>query len=116
VWFRPDGVLPDSPLLHACVVAYLSDMTLLDSILVPHDLSWDDGSMMGASLDHAMWFHRPFSANGWMLYDQESTAAYGGRGLARGEIFTQTGELIVSVVQEGLIRVMRPGIQGGSSV
>ena len=109
VWFRTDGALGDDPLLHACVVAYASDMTLLDSILVPHDLSFDDGSMMGASLDHAMWFHRPFRADGWMLYDQESTSAYGGRGLARGEIFTRSGDLVVSVVQEGLIRVLKKG-------
>ncbi len=107
VWFRPNGPLGDDPLLHACVVAYASDMTLLDSILVAHDLSWDDGSMLGASLDHAMWFHRPFRADGWMLYDQQSTVAYGGRGLARGEIFTQRGELVVSVVQEGLVRVLK---------
>lgn len=104
IWFRPDGDLPDDPLVHACVVAYASDMSLLDSILLPHTLSWDDGSMTGASLDHAMWFHRPFSANQWLLYDQESTASYGARGIARGEIWTSDGELIVSVVQEGLVR------------
>lgn len=104
VWFRPEGELPDDPLLHACIVAYASDMTLLDSAIIPHNLSWDDGSMMGASLDHAMWFHRPFRADQWLLYNQESTAAHGGRATCRGEIFTQSGELIVSVVQEGLIR------------
>lgn len=113
VWFKTDGVLGNDPLLHACVVAYASDMTLLDSILLPHELSWDDGSMMGASLDHAMWFHRPFRADGWMLYDQESTSAYGARGLARGEIFNQSGELVVSVVQEGLVRVLRTPEQHG---
>lgn len=107
VWFRPVGPLPDDPLLHACIVAYASDMSLLDSILLPHSLSWEDGSMMGVSLDHAMWFHRPFRCDQWMLYDQESPAAYGARGLARGEIFTQSGELVVSVMQEGLIRPMR---------
>ena len=109
VWFRTDGTLGDDPLLHACIVAYASDMTLLDSILVPHDLSVDDGSMMGASLDHAMWFHRPFRADGWMLYDQESTSAYGALGLARGEIFTRDGQHVVSVVQEGLIRPLQKG-------
>jgi acyl-CoA thioesterase II len=109
VWFRPDGKLPDDPLLHACIVAYASDMTLLDSAIIPHNLDWDDGSMMGASLDHAMWFHRPFRADQWMLYSQESTSAYGARAVCRGEIFTQSGELIISVVQEGLIRpVHRP--------
>ena len=107
VWFRPDGSLADDPLLHACIVAYASDMSLLDTIIVPHNLSWDDGSMMGASLDHAMWFHRPFRTDGWMLYDQESTSAHGARGMARGEIFTQAGAHVVSVVQEGLIRPTR---------
>jgi acyl-CoA thioesterase II len=108
VWLKPMGTLPDDPLLHACIVAYASDMTLLDSILLAHNLSWEDGSMMGVSLDHAMWFHRPFRADQWMLYDQESPAAWGARGLARGEIFTQSGELVVSVVQEGLIRPVKP--------
>lgn len=108
VWFRPDGPLPDDPLLHACIVAYASDSTLLDSILLAHDLSWDDGSVMGVSLDHAMWFHRPFRTDQWMLYDQESTAAFGARGIARGEIYTSTGDLVVSVVQEGLIRPLKP--------
>ncbi len=107
VWFRPDGVLPDDPLLHACVVAYASDMSLLDSILLPHTLSWDDGTMTGASLDHAMWFHRPFTANQWLLYDQESTVAHGARGLARGDIWSHDGQLLVSVVQEGLIRATK---------
>jgi acyl-CoA thioesterase II len=107
VWFRPDGPLPDDPLLHACIVAYASDSTLLDSILLAHELSWDDGSVMGVSLDHAMWFHRPFRTDQWMLYDQESTSAYGARGIARGEIYTSTGELVVSVVQEGLVRPLK---------
>ncbi len=112
VWFRPDGPLPDDPLLHACIVAYASDSTLLDSILLAHELSWEDGSMMGASLDHAMWFHRPFRTDQWMLYDQESTAAHGARGIARGEIYTSTGELVVSVVQEGLIRPLKKSTRG----
>ena len=103
-WFRSDGPLPDDPLLHACVVAYASDMSLLDTIVGHHGLNWDDGSLMGASLDHAMWFHRPFRADQWLLYDQESTVATGGRGVGRGEIYTAGGVLVVSVVQEGLIR------------
>jgi acyl-CoA thioesterase II len=107
VWLRPVGPLPDDPLLHACIVAYASDMSLLDSILLPHSYGWDDGSVMAVSLDHAMWFHRPFRADQWLLYDQESPAAHGARGLARGEIFTQSGELVVSVVQEGLIRPLK---------
>ena len=109
VWFRPDGDLPDDPLLHACIVAYASDMSLLDSILLAHNIAWDDDSFMGASLDHAMWFHRPFQADQWLLYAQESPSAHGGRGLARGEIFTEDGILVVSVVQEGLVRAVKKG-------
>ncbi len=105
VWIRADGSLPDDPLLHACVVAYASDMSLLDTILLPHDVSWGDPRLVGASLDHCMWFHRPFRADRWLLYDHDSPSASGGRGLARGEIFTSDGRLAVSVVQEGLIRI-----------
>ena len=104
VWMRADGPLPDDPLLHACVVAYASDMTLLDSVLSALGLAWEDNSVMGASLDHAMWFHRPFRADDWLLYDQESASSSGARGLASGRIFTQDGVLAVSVMQEGLIR------------
>ncbi|HEY2575829.1 MAG TPA: acyl-CoA thioesterase II [Streptosporangiaceae bacterium] len=104
VWLRVDGDLPDDPLLHVCLMTYASDMTLLDSVLLAHGLSWVDGVAMGASLDHAMWFHRPFRADQWLLYSQESPVASGGRGLARGQVFTQDGDLVVSVVQEGLIR------------
>jgi acyl-CoA thioesterase II len=104
VWLRVDGELPDNPLLHVCLMAYASDLTLLDSVLLGHGLSWVDGRTSGASLDHAMWFHRPFRADRWLLYAQESPVAAGGRGLARGEVFTADGELVVSVVQEGLIR------------
>ena len=106
VWMRADGDLPDDPLLHACVVAYASDMTLLDSVLLPHGVSWSTTNLMMASLDHAMWFHRSFRADEWLLYDQESPAAHGARGLARGSIFTRDGTLAVSVVQEGLVRVL----------
>jgi acyl-CoA thioesterase-2 len=107
VWLRVDGDLPDDPLLHVCLMTYASDMTLLDSILMGHGLSWWDGRTSGASLDHAMWFHRPFRADRWLLYAQDSPVAHGGRGLARGEVFTEQGELVVSVVQEGLIRTGR---------
>ncbi len=103
VWMRADGDLPDDPMLHACVVAYASDMTLLDSILLPHRGVMFGGLMM-ASLDHAMWFHRPFQADEWFLYDQSSPSASGARGLARGSIFRSDGVLAVSVVQEGLVR------------
>ena len=104
VWLRADGELPDDPLLHVCLMTYASDMTLLDTVLLRQGLSWADGHTTGASLDHAMWFHRPFRADRWLLYAQESPAAGGARGLARGEVFTQEGDLVVSVVQEGLIR------------
>jgi len=107
VWFRADGVLPDDPLLHACVLAYASDMTLLDSVLLPHGIRWTDEEFMGASLDHAMWFHRPFRTDRWLLYDQASPSATGARGLGRGEIFDDEGRLVVSVVQEGLVRRIR---------
>jgi len=104
VWLRADGELPDDPLLHVCLMTYASDMTLLDTVLLRHGLSWADGHTSGASLDHAMWFHRPFRADRWLLYVQDSPVAAGARGLARGEVFTQEGGLVVSVVQEGLIR------------
>jgi acyl-CoA thioesterase II len=107
VWLRADGELPDDPLLHVCLVTYASDMTLLDSVLLANGLSWMDGSTTGASLDHAMWFHRPFRADRWLLYAQDSPVSGGARGLARGEMYTSEGELVVSVVQEGLIRTSR---------
>jgi acyl-CoA thioesterase-2 len=107
VWMRADGKLPDDPLLHVCAVAFASDMTLLDSTLLSHGLAMGKDPVMLASLDHAMWFHRPFRADEWFLYDQDSPATTGGRGLARGEIYTHDGRLAVSVVQEGLIRLRR---------
>ena len=108
VWFRADGALPDDDLLHACVATYASDMTLLDSILLAHGTSWLDPELMGASLDHAMWFHRPFRADEWLLYDQESASAAGARGLGQGRIYRRDGAHAVSVVQEGLFRRRRP--------
>ncbi len=107
VWLRADGELPDDPLLHVCLMTYVSDLTLLDTVLRRHGISWADGGISGASLDHAMWFHRPFRADRWLLYDQESPSASGARGLARGQVFTDQGELVVTVVQEGLIRQLR---------
>jgi acyl-CoA thioesterase-2 len=104
VWIRADGRLPDDRMLHACVVTYASDSTLLDSALAPHDITFWDGSVMVASLDHAMWFHRPFRADEWLLFSQTSSSASGGRGLAYGGIYRQDGVLAVSAVQEGLMR------------
>jgi acyl-CoA thioesterase II len=107
VWLRADGTLPDDPVLHACVLTYASDMTLLDTTLLPHGGTFGDDGMFMASLDHAMWFHRPFRADEWLLYDQDTPSASEGRGLGRGSIFTTEGHLAVTVVQEGLIRVER---------
>jgi acyl-CoA thioesterase-2 len=105
VWMRADGVLPDDPVLHACVVTYASDMTLLDTSLRPFGLSSLNDTLMMASLDHAMWFHRPFRADEWLLYQQQAFSVSGARGLSGGSIFTADGELAVNVVQEGLVRV-----------
>jgi acyl-CoA thioesterase II len=107
-WIKADGELPDDELLHVCLVTYASDMTLLDSVLLANGLSWNDGRTAGASLDHAMWFHRAFRADQWLLYAQESPVSAGARGLARGELYTRDGDLVVSVVQEGLIRTAKP--------
>ncbi len=112
LWIRADGTLPDDPLLHACVVTYASDMTLMDSIVKAHTITWDDGSFMGASLDHCMWFHHELRADEWLLFDAESPIAFGGRGLARGFLFSRDGELKVSMVQEGLTRVIAPREKG----
>ena len=107
VWLRADGVLPDDPVLHACIVTYASDMTLLDTTLLPHAVGAIEKDLIMASLDHAMWFHRPFRADEWLLYDQDSPSASGARGIARGSMFTHDGHLAVTVVQEGLIRQAR---------
>ncbi|MEZ5216155.1 MAG: acyl-CoA thioesterase II [Ilumatobacteraceae bacterium] len=107
VWLRGDGVLPDDPTLHACILTYASDMTLLDTTVMPHGITWEDSNVQMASLDHAMWFHRPFRADEWLLYDQDTPSGSSARGLARGSIFTRDGKLAVTVVQEGLIRVVK---------
>jgi acyl-CoA thioesterase-2 len=105
VWIRANGDMPADPLLHVCAVTYASDMTLLDSVLLANGLTWQDsGKLQIASMDHAMWFHRPFRADDWLLYDQSSPSASGGLGLAIGRLFTRDGRHVVSVVQEGLLR------------
>ncbi|MEV6627261.1 acyl-CoA thioesterase II [Amycolatopsis sp. NPDC051106] len=106
VWMRADGKLPDQQLLHVCVLTYASDMTLLDSVLARHGVYWDTDKVLGASLDHALWFHRPFRADEWFLYDSASPTASGARGLATGRFFGADGTLIATVVQEGLLRVL----------
>jgi acyl-CoA thioesterase-2 len=107
VWIRAAGELPDAPLLHQCLVAYASDTTLLDAVALPHAISWTDEAWQIASLDHAMWFHRPLRADQWLLYAQEGPIAAGGRGFATGRLYTREGSLVVSVVQEGLLRPLR---------
>ena len=112
VWMRANGTLGDDPVLHACLLTYASDLTLLDTTLAPHGTSAVDPQIRMASLDHAMWFHGTFRADEWLLYDQHTPAASGARGLATGRVFTRDGRLVVSVVQEGLIR--RIGRAAGS--
>ncbi|MEU3952390.1 acyl-CoA thioesterase II [Streptomyces achromogenes] len=109
VWFRVNGKLDgDDPLRHVVLATYVSDMTLLDSVLLAHGRGgWAVGDVVGASLDHAMWFHRPFRADEWLLYDQESPSASGGRGLGQARIYTQDGRLAITVIQEGVVRVPR---------
>jgi len=107
VWIRATGRLPDDPAIHQCVLAYASDLTLLDAALIPHGRSVFEKSIMAASLDHALWLHRPFRADDWLLYAQESPNLSGARGFARGLIFARDGTLVASVAQEGLLRERR---------
>lgn len=107
VWIKTTGALPDNPALHQCVLAYASDMTLLDTALVPHGRTLFEKEFMAASLDHALWLHRPFRADEWLLYSQDSPNLNGARGFARGLVFKQDGTLVASVAQEGLVRIRR---------
>ncbi len=109
LWLRTEGPLPDDPLVHAAVVAFASDLTLVDTILQRHGFTPWAEEVIPASLDHCMWFHRPFRADEWLLYDQHSPTAHGARGLALGSLYTEAGHLVVSVAQEGLVRLRRPG-------
>ncbi len=104
IWIRASGALPDAAALHQSVLGYASDMTLLDTSLLPHGTSMLDPQMMLASLDHAMWFHRRFRADEWLLYVHDSPCAIGARGLTRGLIYSRDGHLVATVSQEGLIR------------
>jgi acyl-CoA thioesterase-2 len=105
VWFRATGALPDDAAFHKCVLGYASDMLLLDTSLYPHGRTLFDRDLQVASLDHALWFHRPFRADEWLLYSQESPTASGARGFTRGAIYSREGTHVASVAQEGLIRV-----------
>jgi acyl-CoA thioesterase II len=110
VWIKTTGRLPDDPAIHQCVLAYASDLTLLDTALVPHGRTLFEKEFMAASLDHAFWIHRPFRADDWLLYAQDTPNLSGARGFARGLIFTKGGTLVASVAQEGLVRQRRtPG-------
>ncbi len=104
VWMRASGRLPDETALHQCVLAYASDFTLLETALIAHGKLMYDPDIQLASLDHAMWFHRPFRADEWLLYVQDSPSAHGARALCRGNVFSRAGELVASVAQEGLVR------------
>jgi acyl-CoA thioesterase-2 len=108
VWVRATGRLPDDPDIHRCVLAYASDFTLLDTSLFAHGRAIFDHDLQAASLDHALWFHRPFRADEWLLYSEDSPSASGARGFNRGSLFSRDGRLIASVAQEGLIRVRSP--------
>lgn len=104
IWLKANGRLPDDPRLHQCVLAYASDFTLLDTALIAHGKLLFDKDIQLASLDHALWLHRPFRADDWLLYTQDSPSASGARGFCRGSFFTRQGELVASAAQEGLIR------------
>jgi acyl-CoA thioesterase II len=104
VWIRTTRPLPDDPALHQCVLAYASDLTLLDASMIAHGRTVFERSVQAASLDHALWFHRSFRADDWLLYSQDSPSASGARGFSRGLIFTREGRLVASVAQEGLVR------------
>jgi len=105
VWFRAIGELPDDPALHRAALAYASDYTIMESIMRRHGVAWANPGLKAASLDHAMWWHRPARVDEWLLYTQESPSASGGRGLAQGRIYSRDGRLVASVAQEAMVRV-----------
>ncbi len=109
VWIRATGQLPDEPAIHQCVLAYASDMMLIDAAMIPLGRTVFEPTIMAASLDHALWFHRAFRADEWLLYAQDSPNLSGARGFSRGLIFARDGTLVASVVQEGLLRERRAG-------
>ena len=107
IWIKTVDALPDDPHLHRNVLAYVSDYQLVATATLPHGIHFAEGNVQLASIDHAMWFHRPFRADQWLLYTMESPNASGGRGFALGRFFTQDGTLVASTAQEGVVRVWR---------
>ncbi|HEX8384912.1 MAG TPA: acyl-CoA thioesterase II, partial [Rubricoccaceae bacterium] len=107
-WLRAAGALPESRLIHQAVLAYASDWGLLGTALLPHARSVFDGGIQAASLDHAIWFHRPFRADEWLLYALDAPSAAGARGFTRGSVFSADGRLVASTAQEGLVRPVAP--------
>ena len=107
VWMKAVGKIPDDVVQHQAILAYASDMGLLSTSMNPHRLSFAKGNVMSASLDHAMWFHRPFRADEWMLYSTDSPSASNARGFNRGSVYTEDGVLVASAVQEGLMRIVK---------
>jgi acyl-CoA thioesterase-2 len=105
LWFKLHGELADDPRLHRALLAYVSDFHLVGTATLPHGISWVQGNLMIASLDHAMWFHRDFRLDDWLLYSCDSPSTSGGRGLARGMIHDRQGRLVASTAQEGVIRL-----------
>jgi acyl-CoA thioesterase-2 len=104
IWLRAVGTLPDDPAMHKVILAYASDYSLLGTALLPHGLTFTQGAIRAASLDHAMWFHRDFRMDEWLLYSMDSPNMSHGRGFSRGNLFTREGRLVASVAQEGMIR------------
>ncbi|MGI9629269.1 MAG: acyl-CoA thioesterase II, partial [Longimicrobiales bacterium] len=111
-WVKAVGTLADDPLHHQAVLAYASDYGILGTALMPHGRTVRDRDVMAATLDHSIWFHRPFRMDEWLLYAKDSPISSGGRGFSRGAFYTQSGDLVASVAQEGVLRVGRPGKQG----
>jgi len=107
IWMRAIAPLPDDPVVHRALLAYASDHGLLRAAMLPHGLSFMSGQVRPASLDHAMWFHRDFRMDDWLLYVLDSPSASGARGLCRGSLFTRDGRLVASTAQEGMLRVKR---------
>jgi acyl-CoA thioesterase-2 len=105
LWLRATGPVGDDPLIHAAILTFASDLTLVDTILQRHGSTPFDEHFIGASLDHSLWFHRPFRVDDWLFYDQTSPVAFGARGLARGLLYSEEGYLVASAAQEGLVRL-----------